>query len=134
MNNRRFITITMAVILAFLIAISMACGNSEGDGPSLQNIPLYPDATEGESMEGTTPGGFIGGSLAQFTTTDSFDEVVDFYKAELNTYGPKILTQPSELGRQVAISVPKKKGMISVTIQEFNEEGTVNITFMEVGS
>ena len=40
----------------------------------------------------------------------------------------------SELGRQTAISIPQKKGIITVAIQEFTEEGTVNISFMAVGS
>jgi hypothetical protein len=29
--------------------------------------------------------------------------------------------------------MPRENGMISVVIQEFTEEGTVNITFMVVG-
>jgi hypothetical protein len=46
----------------------------------------------------------------------------------------RFMDHESELGRQTAISIPQKKGMITVAIQEFTEEGTVNITFMAVGS
>ncbi|MBT8365464.1 MAG: hypothetical protein KJP23_12230 [Deltaproteobacteria bacterium] len=43
------------------------------------------------------------------------------------------MNHESELGRQTAISIPQKKGMITAAIQEFTEEGKVNITFMAVG-
>ena len=85
-------------------------------------------------MKQSSPGGIVGGSLAQFTTTDPFDEVVEFYSDALNKYDPQVLSHTSDLGRQTAISIPQKKGMISVAIQEFTAEGKVNITFMEVGS
>ena len=84
-------------------------------------------------MKGSSLGGIVKGSLAQFTTTDSFDEVVDFYTDALSDHDPKFLSHTSELGRQTAISIPQKKGMISVAIQESAREGTVNITLMAVG-
>jgi hypothetical protein len=58
---------------------------------------------------------------------------MDFYTDALNKYNPKFMSNISELGRQTAISIPKKNGMISVAIQEFAEEERVNITFMAVG-
>ena len=76
----------------------------------------------------------MSGKLSQFATTDSFDDVVDFYTDALNEYNPEFLSHASELGRQTAISIPQKRGTISVAIQEFTEEGTVNITLMAVGS
>jgi hypothetical protein len=124
----------MVIAFALLITIPTGCGSSGGDGPSLQNIPRYPNATEGESMKLSSPGGIVGGSLAQFTTTDLFDEVVDFYTGALNKYDPEFISHTSELGRQTAISIPQKNGMISVAIQEFTAEGKVNITFMAAGS
>ena len=134
MNIRIHGTIALVVAFALFITISTGCGNSGSDGPTLQDIPHYPNATEGESMEPSSPAGFVGGKLAQFTTTDSFDEVVDFYTDALNKYDPEFLSHTSELGRQTAISIQRKKGMISVAIQEFTEEGKVNITLMAVGS
>ena len=127
-------TIALVVAFALFITIPTGCGNSGSDGPTLQDIPHYPNATQGESMEQSIPAGFVGGKLAQFTTTDSFDEVVDFYTDALNKYDPEFLSHTSELGRQTAISIQRKKGMISVAIQEFTEEGKVNITLMAVGS
>lgn len=124
-------TLAMVIAFALLIGIHTGCGSSGDDGPSLKDIPLYPNATEGESMEHSRP---MGGKLEQFTTTDSFDEVVDFYTDALNKYDPKLLTHTSELGRQAAISIPRKNGMISVSIQEFTAEGNVNITFMAAGN
>ena len=127
---------TLALVAAFslIITIFSGCGNSEGDGLALGDIPRYPDATEGEAMAHSSFGGVVGGSLAQYTTTDPYDEVVDFYTEALANYDTEVISHKSELGRQAAISVPKENGMTSIAIQEFTEEGTVNITFMEVGS
>jgi hypothetical protein len=123
----------MAVAFALLVNISAGCGSSGGDAPSLQDIPRYPNATEGESMGQSSPGGILSGSLLQFTTTDSFDQVVGFYTDALSQYDPELMSHTSDLGRQNAISMPQTSGLISVVVQEFTEEGTVNITFMSVG-
>ena len=125
----------LAVVVAFALLMSglTGCGSSGGDGLSLKDLPQYPNAIEGESMEQSSPGGFVSGKLAQFTTTDTFDEVLVFYENELNHHNPEFLSHTSDLGRQTAISIPQKTGMISVSIQEFTAEGTVNITFMAVG-
>ena len=127
-------TLAMMIVLALVLSISTGCGSSGDDGLSLQDIPRYPNATEGESMEQSSPLGIVSGKLEQFTTTDPFDEVLDFYTDALNTYDPEFLSHTSALGRQTSISIPQKNGMISVAIQEFTAEGTVNITFMTVGS
>jgi len=134
MNIRICRTLAMVIAFALLISIATSCGRSSGDGPSLQDIPRYPNAIEGDSMEQSSPGGIVGGKLAQFTTTDSFDEVVDFYKDALNRYNSEFTSHTSDLGRQTAFSIPKKNGLISIAIQEFTAEGKVNITFMAVGS
>ena len=126
--------LAMVITFALLMGIQTGCGRSGDDGPSLQDIPRYPNATEGESMAHSSPGGIVGGNLLQFTTTDLFDEVVYFYSDALNRYDPKLIAHTSELGRQTAFSIPRKNGMISVAIQEFTAEGKVNITFMAVGS
>ena len=123
----------MAVAFALLVNISAGCGGSGRDGPSLQDIPRYPNAAEGESMGQSSPGGMLSGSLLQFTTTDSFDQVVGFYTDALSQYDPELISHTSELGRQSAISMPQKNGLVSVVVQEFTEEGKVNITFMAVG-
>ena len=125
--------LTLLVTMTLLISILSGCGKSSEDGISLQDIPHYPNATKGESMEQSGFGGFIGGGLAQFTTSDSFDDVVEFYTDALNSYNTELLSNTSELGQQTVISIPLEGGMISVVIQEFTEEGQVNITFMSVG-
>jgi hypothetical protein len=132
MNIKIHAKLAIVIAFAMLISIPTGCGSS-GGGLSLEDLPLYPYATEGESMEQSGPGGFMGGQLAQFTTTDPFDEVLDFYTDALNMYDPQLISHTSDLGRQTAISIPKKNGMISVSIQEFTEEEKVNITFMVVG-
>jgi hypothetical protein len=130
---RRYETLAMATALAVLVSAFAGCGGSGGDGPSLQDIPRYPNAIEGESMGQSSPGGMLSGSLSQFTTADPFEEVVGFYTDALSQYDPELMSHTSELGRQTAISMPQRNGMVSVVIQEFTEEGTVNITFMAVG-
>jgi hypothetical protein len=57
-----------------------------------------------------------------------------FHTDALYQYDTELMEHESELGRQTAISIPQKKGVITVAIQEFTEEGTVNITLMAVGS
>jgi hypothetical protein len=133
MTKRIYGTLAMVIAWAMLISMLTSCGSSGGDGPFLHDIPLYPNSTDGESMEQSGPGGFGSGKLAQYTTFDSFDEVVNFYTEALNAFSPKSMSHTSELGRQTALSIPKKKGMLSVAIQELTEEEKVNITFMEVG-
>ncbi|MFC1516506.1 hypothetical protein ACFL7E_07065 [Thermodesulfobacteriota bacterium] len=125
----------LTIILTFfmLTNIITGCGGSADSGPSLKDIPRYPDATEGESMGQSGFGGIVGGNLAQFTTADDYEDVVDFYDDALLKFDPEVMSHTSELGRQTAFSIPRKTGMISVAIQEFIEEGKVNITFMGVG-
>ena len=134
MTKRKYGTIVMMIAFGLLIGMSTGCGSPGDDGLSVYDIPLYPNSTDGASMEGSSPFGLVSGTLSQYTTFDSFDEVVSFYTDALNGYNPKAMSHTSELGRQTAFSIPKKKGMITVAIQEFTEEGTVNITFMAVGS
>ena len=122
-----------ALALAVLLGTSASCGGSGGDGPSLQDIPRYPNTVEGESMGQSRPGGMLSGSLSQFTTTDSFDQVAAFYTDALSQFEPERMSHQSELGRQTALSMQRGNGMIPVVIQEFTDEGTVNITFMAVG-
>jgi hypothetical protein len=130
---RRTARLAMVAALAVLVGVLPGCGGSGGDGLSLQDIPRYPNAVEGESMGQSSPGGMLSGSLSQFTTADSFDQVVGFYTDALGQYDPELMSHTSELGRQTAISMPQRNGMVSVVIQEFTEEGTVSITFMAVG-
>jgi hypothetical protein len=134
MNTRNRATLAVAAAFALLINIPTGCGSSTDDAMSLQIIPRYPNAAEGESMAQSSLGGLMRGNLEQFTTTDSFEEVLEFYTDALSEYDPESMSHTSELGRQTALSIPQENGMISVVIQEFTEEGEVNITFMAVGS
>ena len=134
MNVRRLGRLAMMAVFALLISMLVGCGSADNTGPSLQNIPRYPNASAGESMQQSSLGGIVGGKLEQFTTTDSFDEVMDFYSQALDQHKPEFLSHKSPLGRQTAISIPQDHGMITVAVQEFTAEGVVNITLMAVGS
>lgn len=84
-------------------------------------------------MKQSIPGGFMGGALKQYSTTDPFENVVDFYTDALSQYNTEFIKHESELGRQTAISIKQEKRVTTVAIQEFNKESMVNITFMAVG-
>ena len=71
--------------------------------------------------------------LIQLSTTDPFDAVVDFYKGELDKYNPEIVSYTSELGRQTALTIKQEKRVITVAVQEHDEEGKVVISHMAVG-
>ena len=134
MTTRVQPALVLLAAFALLIGLLTGCGGYSDVKSALQEIPLYPNAVEGEIMEQSLPGGFMGGSVIQYTTTDPYDEVLAFYTDALYQYETEVMENESELGRQTAISIPQKRGMITVAIQEFIEEETVNITFMAVGS
>ena len=125
--------LSLPLASALLVVSLMSCGGSSNHGPSLSQIPRYPNATQGESLATSSPGGFLGGNLTQLTTTDSFDEVVTFYRSSLSHLNPQVQSFTSELGRQLAVTLPQDGGVISIAIQEFDAEGAVHITLMSVG-
>jgi len=130
--NTRIQTQGILILLWLLLAIVLSgCGKEQNQGPALQDIPLYPNATIGETMQASMLG-MMGGSLAQYSTTDSYDEVLSFYNESLATHNPEVMSHSSDLGRQAALSIRKENGMVTVSVQEFTEENTVAITFMEV--
>lgn len=120
-------------ILLVLLFLLVACGGSTDEGPSVSDIPVYPNADEAASMQHTGMAG-MGGNLKQYETSDSYDDVVNFYKKALSDYEKQIINSPSELGRQVAASIMKENGILSVAIQEFTDEQKVHITIMEVNN
>jgi len=124
------LAVTVASALA-LFALS-GCGSSGDTGPSLQDIPRYPNATERESMAQSM--GPLSASLVQLTTTDTHDKVLDFYTKALKDYDTETVSYALEDGRQTAISIAHSEGKITVAIQEFIREGAVAITHMRVGS
>lgn len=124
--RRAILTCTLILLFAG------GCGSSES-GPALSDLPSYPGATQTESMEQSGMLGILGGELVQLTTSDSYGEVLDFYTAKLSDRDTEIIEHTTELGRQTAISITQDEGVITVAIQEFTDEGAVNITHMRVG-
>jgi len=130
--NTRIQTQGILIFLWLLLSILLSgCGKEQNQGPALQDIPLYPNATIGETMQASMLG-MMGGSLAQYSTTDSYDEVMTFYNDSLTPYDPEVMPHSSELGRQAALSIKRGNGLVTISVQEFTEENTVAITFMEV--
>ena len=120
--------------LILLVNLLIGCGNSDDiNVPSLQDIPQYPGTEKTESMEQSL-GGFMGAKIEQYSTSDDFDEVVDFYMDAMSAHETEVISHASELGRQTAISVTRETSVLTVAIQEFTEEGRVNITIMAAGA
>jgi hypothetical protein len=118
-------------VLIFLLLTS--CGKTDEGRLALEDLPRYPGATHVESMEQSVPGGLMGGKLEQYTTADSYDDVLQFYVEALSKFDPETSSFESELGQQTALSLPRENGALTVAVQAFEEEGTVSITFMSLG-
>jgi len=129
-NYRTFMQ-RIGFVLIFLLLTS--CGKTDEGGLALEDLPRYPGATHVESMEQSVPGGLMGGKLEQYTTADSYDDVLQFYVEALSEFDPETSSFESELGQQTAISLPRENGTLTVAVQAFQEEGTVSITFMSLG-
>jgi len=129
--NRTTGRFTAAYALVALLVVG--CGGSSPGKEAFQNLPHYPGAVATESLEQSTMLGVLSGELVQMTTSDGFDEVVDFYTTALARQDVEVLNHSSDLGRQTAISIREDTSVVSVAIQEFASEGEVNITLMRVG-
>ncbi|MGD8785723.1 MAG: hypothetical protein PVG75_14860 [Thioalkalispiraceae bacterium] len=117
----------------FLLMINLvACGDANEGGPDIETLPVYPGAVAGESMQDSAFAGLMSGHIRQFTTTDNYSEVASYYEQMLEPHNPQVMRHESELGRQMAFSIEKGTGGLTVTIQEFKEENSVAITFMSV--
>ena len=119
------------IFILSLSSLLYSCSSDEASGPSINDIPVYPNSKKGESMQHSMFG-MIGGALQQYSTTDGFKRVLGFYESELALYNPDVMTHHLEHGRQSAITIEKDDGALTVAIQEYKDEGQVMITFMEV--
>lgn len=134
MNTKGLSLRNSLLIPVLLVFVLTACGGApDSIEIELADLPVYPNATLGEGMAQFSAGP-MGGSMQQYMTMDAYDEVVEFYTDALSTYPTETISQPSQLGRQTAISVLKEQGVVSVAIQEFSAEQAVHITFMQVGN
>lgn len=126
----------VAAIVSSLALIALLLGGcgEPSVGPSTAAISRYPGATLGETLEASAPFGLFGGHLEQYTTRDSYEDVLAFYRESLRSYDPEVVTHETPQGRQTALSIDVEGGGITVAIQEFREEDAVNITLMAAGS
>lgn len=133
MKLRTSVTGIQNFILIIITIVLFGCGSPQQNGLTLQDVPVYPNATEGETMQANMLG-MMGAGLAQYSTTDAYDEVMAFYSKALEKHKPDVMNHSSELGRQSAYSIKKDNGLVTVSVQEFREENSVSITFMEVSN
>ena len=125
--TRHFVQIYLLLMIAFISSCS------DSNTPAIKDIAIYPGAIEMESMQQHLPGGLMGGQIIQYTSDDSFEEILDFYQQGLEKHQPESIEQNSESGHQVALSIQRNQSILTVVIQEFQSEQQVTITFMEVG-
>jgi hypothetical protein len=121
------------IIIAITFIFFSGCGQSENSDMDINKIPVYFNAESSQSLQQQLPGGILGGSLKQYSSNDSYTDIVQFYQEALNSYDTQNMSHTSELGRQTVFSINNQTGIITVAIQEFTEEDTVNITIMEAG-
>lgn len=122
-----------SVFVLVLLVSLISGGCSKSDTPEQVQIPVYPGAKADEEHNAKVMGISLG-MVKRVVTSDSYDNVLAFYKEQLESYNPEIITHTLEDGRQTAITVVENEaGSKTVAIQEFKKEGMVAITYMRVG-
>ena len=94
---------------------------------SALSLAIYPGATQqgGQTTE-TAAGKYLN---FVFTTTDSFDEVADFYKNKYPDSNVTEITRPD--ARMFSIAIAKPPNMASIAVQQADAEDQVTIILME---
>jgi hypothetical protein len=115
------------IVAVILIILFMLAGCNKG-GLEDVRLPHYPGAVEDQSYN---MGGMA--QVKRLLTSDSYEEVLSFYKEELKQYDPEIQSYVLEDSRQTRIDVVnEEKRVISVVVQEFEGEDKVAIVFMGI--
>ena len=126
--------LSVITFLSWLMLMLNACGGSSSPGITLSDIPVFPDAKEATSLQPTTDMAGMEGNLKQYSSSASYDNVVNFYIDALQAYESHIVGRTSEPGRQMAISIRTANGGLSVAVQELAAKNTVHITLMELSN
>ena len=90
-------------------------------------VPVYPGATATEG-QGEMSLGVGGLKIQQYTTSDSVDKVVAFYKEKL---GPNAMTTQS--GNSALVQVGGSNGVINITIAPDSASGKTKFTITSIG-
>jgi hypothetical protein len=115
------------IVAVILITLFMIVSCNKGGLEEVQ-IPDYPGAVEDESYN---MGGMA--KVKRVFTSDSYEEVLSFYKEQLVQYDPEVESYVLEDSRQTKINVvSEKKRVISVVVQEFKGEDKVAIVYMGI--
>ncbi len=119
------------ILILFVSFLSAGC--SKSDAPEQVQVPIYPGAKADEELDAKFMGMSLG-MVKRVVTSDSYDNVIAFYREQLASYNPEIITHTLEDGRQTAITVVEnEKKSITVAIQESKKVGKVAISYMRVG-
>ncbi len=119
------------ILILFVSFVSAGC--SKSDAPEQVQVPIYPGAKADEELDAKFMGMSLG-MVKRVVTSDSYDNVIAFYREQLASYNPEIITHTLEDGRQTAITVVEnEKKSITVAIQESKKVGKVAISYMRVG-
>ena len=95
-------------------------------------IPEYPNAVEDQEVRAEMFGKDFGG-VRRVITSDSYDTVFNYYKENLQSYNPDVISHELDDGRQAAFSImDTEKSSSTVVVQEFLQEGKVAISYMHL--
>ena len=93
-----------------------------------QDVPAYPGATATETGGGLSFGGQGGISSQEYETTDTVQQVLDYYKENL---GSKMTVMESE--GNATFTYGTSTSLTTVTITRDEDSGNTKITYARVG-
>jgi hypothetical protein len=119
------------ILVLLLSFLSAGCSNKE---ETVQiTVPQYPGATEDQEHDAKIMGMSLG-KIKRLITDDSYEDVLAYYEEKLKDYNPEVVTYDLEDGRQTAMTIAESENfVITLAIQEFEEDGKVAIVYMRAG-
>jgi hypothetical protein len=115
-------------ILVTAVFIALFTVGGCGKGGDDITIPDYPGAVKDAAYD-------MGGKaqVSRYWTTDSYEDVLAFYKDRLEQYEPDIQSFEVQNSRQTKIDlINEKTRSLTVVIQQFEGEDRVAIVYMGV--
>jgi hypothetical protein len=110
------------------VQIEKGGAGSEAEAVATADVPLYPGATATEGGGSFGAAGF-GIAAQEYTTSDSVDQVVEFYKEKL---GNKLTIHESG-GNAVLQVKTGANSMTTITLSRDEEAGHTKINIMRIG-
>jgi hypothetical protein len=110
------------------IHVTPGGAGSQPESVVTADVPQYPNSTATESGGGMSIGGVGGISSQEFETTDSVEQVLDFYKEKL---GSNLAITQAEGNAEFTYAA--KSGVTTVTLTRDEDAGKTKITIARMG-